>query len=176
MVARAYDHGVVVNGGSRFSRISSHVVTYVTRCGRTFRERQALRRLYGDCVTSDAIVAWEWSNTFANDSVHGLGALITSPATAGFAALGAAVIAARQVARTRADDKAIARSQERWARFEWVSERKGDLGVSTRAELLLLLETDAKANGDDELSNFIAAIRRRTISQASAKARQRGNR
>lgn len=131
--------------------------------------------MYGDCVTNDEIVAWEWSSAFWNDFGHGLGALITSPAAAGFAALGAAIIAARQVAGTRADDKAIARSQERWARFEWVSEQGEALGVSTRVELLLLLEKDAKANDDDELRKFIAAIRRRTVSQASARVRERGN-
>lgn len=98
------------------------------------------------------VLAWESSCWWVQDSLHGLGAFFTSPAAAGLAALGAALIAAREVRDTRAADNEARRDDRKadsnarrddrqaelerrqredlrrqqedlWARFQWVVDR-----------------------------------------------------
>lgn len=129
---------------------------------------------YGNRVTAIQVLAWESSIVIVDDVGHGLGALITSPAAAGFAALGAAWIAAREVRRTRNTDKAVARASDRWQRFEWVSVDSAGLDASTRLRLIVLLEQDATRDADSRQSEFFATVRRRVVLQAASRSERPG--
>lgn len=127
-------------------------------------------------VTDIRVLAWESSNVFVDDVGHSLGALITSPAAAGFAALGAALIGAREVARTRNTDRRAHRSSDRWQRFEWISVDSAGLDAATRLRLIVLLEADARRDDDPQQSEFFATVRRRVVVQAAARSGAPGTR
>jgi hypothetical protein len=84
-------------------------------------------------IPVETVLAWQSATWQVNDSLHALGAFVTSSGAAGFAALGAATIAAIQVKRTRDADITVrnklqeAEEKQRqleavWDRFQWVVE------------------------------------------------------
>lgn len=126
------------------------------------------------------VLAWQSSSWLWNDLGHSLGAFLTSAGFGGVAALCAAGIAARQVYRTRQQDLRVSRkaeadrhSDQLWTRFEWVVSNRDELGPLTVVEMLLALETDARAHPDQSLEQVLSAHRRNALKRfAEALARQ----
>ncbi len=117
-------------------------------------------------MTVAQVLAWQSSTWLINDALHSLGAFITSSGAAGIAAVTAAVIAARQVQRTRANDIADRKREDLWQRFEWVvdnstttsSDRKPALTAARAVAMLVTLRNAAKPLGDDALVTLIQDV------------------
>lgn len=85
------------------------------------------------------VLAWQWHGclSWLSTSLHALGAFMTSAGFGGLAALGAAVVAADQVRKTRSNDnERHERDWKRealWERFEWTMDqtRAGSDGKRT---------------------------------------------
>lgn len=109
------------------------------------------------------VLAWHSTCWLIQDGIHSLGAFVTSPGAAGTAAVVAAVIAAKEVQRTRAADNADRQREDLWERFEWVVDRStstkaGKKPVLTAARavaMLVPLRDAAEPLGDSALVALI---------------------
>lgn len=115
------------------------------------------------------VLAWESDCWWWNDAAHAAGEFVTSPGIAGLAALAAAVIAAWQVYRTRQSDQLASAKQEAdrhtdrlWARFQWITEHRDELGPMTFYRMIKAVELEAEKT-DDGLHQLVSQLRAKNV-------------
>jgi hypothetical protein len=150
-------------------------------------------RIDGVGRVTSTVVAWQWHGcvSWLSATLHGLGAFATSAGFGGLAALGAAVIAADQVRKTRnrdnikhtelrdadnkryEDDRKIEETNRKrealWDRFEWVIDQtRADsggtrtLGLTEVNVMPEAMETRCAGVDDEHLELLIQQVQDRS--------------
>ena len=84
----------------------------------------------------------------------------------------AAFVAARQVKKTRDDDRDCARREQEaarldrlWSRFCWVHDNRADLGAQAKYDMIKAIRDEANTCEDQALALMVAAVRRGAIDE-----------
>jgi hypothetical protein len=129
-------------------------------------------------MTPPTVLAWESGNWALNQFGHGIGQFLVSPGLAGGAAVVAAYLAARQVQKTREQDRATKQLEGLWKRFEWVVDRSTPksigggavLGVRRTMTFLASIRVSARRLGDDHLHDMIGTYMENELAESSGLA------
>jgi phosphate/sulfate permease len=126
-------------------------------------------------VTTTTGLAWESGHWAWNQFGHAMAQFFVSPGLAGAAAVLAAYLAARQVQKTREQDKVTKQLESLWKRFEWLVDRSTPksngggavLGVRRPMTILASIRVSARRLGDDHLHDMIGTYMENELAESS---------